>query len=509
MLVPCKYLLWYLFIHHVTVFTVTGGLALCPELEELAAATTEALNRDANNNRIKFTNESSTVCIKKYGDDLNALLYEVIANKRREGRLTPSQFACELGCPSREPELEYVLERIQPYYRFEDAIKNCEMKLFPILIWISRNGRLRYRSCGSRVFGSKNFFESMRVWYAMIAGLLRSDALLPTGDILFGFDASDFATPTHEAPSDPTRTNGYVSVISTPVVRYVGTNAHHSFLFPTTSHLTAIGFHKVRIGTRSKNWLNVSTASSSSSTNGRNATHLFWRGLPTGVPWSRFSWRHHPRSRLIREFALGEPHFDVAFVRPPHLVEDAHNSTTMQREMEREWRSAAPILKERHADYAFLLHLDGNTASWGATHKLASGAVVLWAASPNGYREHFYRLLRPWDHFLPLSPDLADLRAARDLLLTSPEASERITSGTRELFARRLRPQDALCYMVRLVWVIHGLYYHHDDAADHEKRAEANESERLVREAYGASLEGFKDMEEERVYFSQGGNEVI
>ena len=118
----------------------------------------------------------------------------------------------------------------------------------------------------------------------------------------------------------------------------------------------------------------------------------------------------------------------------------------------------------------FLLHADGNSASWGLAQKLATGSAVVWARSPRGFREHYYALLSPYAHFVPVAPDWADLERVRDWLAAdearaatgagaaaeADEAAttsfgERVGRGALGLVRARLRPQDMWCYCFRLL----------------------------------------------------------
>lgn len=55
-----------------------------------------------------------------------------------------------------------------------------------------------------------------------------------------------------------------------------------------------------------------------------------------------------------------------------------------------------------------LVNVDGNAAPSARTYKCLLGdSLLLWQESP--YREFFYPLLRPFQHYVPLREDLSDL----------------------------------------------------------------------------------------------------
>ena len=101
--------------------------------------------------------------------------------------------------------------------------------------------------------------------------------------------------------------------------------------------------------------------------------------------------------------------------------------------------------------FAHLVHVDGNTASWGVSHKLNSGSTVFWIESDHDYREFFYALLQPWRHYVPIAPDMSDLDAARVWAWNNREEAEAISRRASALLDLRMRPQDLWCYVVRLL----------------------------------------------------------
>lgn len=51
--------------------------------------------------------------------------------------------------------------------------------------------------------------------------------------------------------------------------------------------------------------------------------------------------------------------------------------------------------------------MDGTVAAYRLPYLLAGDSVVL--KQDSGYYEHFYNELRPWEHYIPVRADLADL----------------------------------------------------------------------------------------------------
>ena len=64
----------------------------------------------------------------------------------------------------------------------------------------------------------------------------------------------------------------------------------------------------------------------------------------------------------------------------------------------------------RFQDWKYHIDIDGNTNSWpGLFQKLLSGSVVLKVESGGPYRQWYYDRLKPFEHFIPVRNDMADL----------------------------------------------------------------------------------------------------
>jgi hypothetical protein len=68
------------------------------------------------------------------------------------------------------------------------------------------------------------------------------------------------------------------------------------------------------------------------------------------------------------------------------------------------------ISKEFWRERKFALDIDGNGNAWSNLFtRLLYGCCVIKIGSPAGYRQWYYDALRPFEHFVPVAPDLSDL----------------------------------------------------------------------------------------------------
>ncbi|GBG34656.1 KDEL motif-containing protein 1 [Hondaea fermentalgiana] len=337
-------------------------------------------------------------------------------------------FVCAAKCAAQEPELERGFQVFSiTKYNLEGLLRMCKAGTFPFLVWI-RKGELLQRACQERPTGTHAFRDAMEVVQRIVN-------IVELPSVIFGFDGNDYAVP--QSPN-PLKYNsaGWIQPLA-QVVRFVGTDASPCPLFPTPPFLKGVGL--LRKSSRAKSMALPPWESRSST--------IFWRGGSTGMPFDPDFVYMMPRPELVRRHreTVG---FDVGLTTVDGVTSKMRENGFMQ-----ETRLAPFASKSVFAQHRYLLHVDGNTASWGLFGKLALDAVVLWQRSPVTFREHYYDLLRPWEHYVPVDANLGNLELVRDWLATAAGAQEAasIRDRAKALRDARLRLEDAACYIVRLV----------------------------------------------------------
>lgn len=139
---------------------------------------------------------------------------------------------------------------------------------------------------------------------------------------------------------------------------------------------------------------------------------VFWRGSATT---SFKSWngadieRIEQVPRVAMCLAMRDlPGTDMAIMAPWLLekklgLEREYVSTWL--ETHKIFRPAIPMIN--HTDYRFLVAIDGVASAWSFFEKLLLGSCILKVRSP--FEQWFYDGLMEWEHFVPVSGDLADL----------------------------------------------------------------------------------------------------
>jgi len=75
----------------------------------------------------------------------------------------------------------------------------------------------------------------------------------------------------------------------------------------------------------------------------------------------------------------------------------------------------------------FAIDIDGWTNTWSnLIIRMHFGCCVLKVASADGYRQWWYDRLRPWEHFVPVAADMADLEERIDWLRSNDAEAQAI-----------------------------------------------------------------------------------
>ena len=108
-----------------------------------------------------------------------------------------------------------------------------------------------------------------------------------------------------------------------------------------------------------------------------------------------------------------------------------------------------PVPMRRHADFAFLVHVDGNGFSGRLDELLTLGSVVLKQASP--FSAFYYPLLQPGVHYAPLHRNGSNLCAAVAALRADPPRAAAIAAAATRLVQHALSPASVLAYVSALL----------------------------------------------------------
>ncbi|WP_419827790.1 glycosyl transferase family 90 [Sphingomonas sp.] len=156
----------------------------------------------------------------------------------------------------------------------------------------------------------------------------------------------------------------------------------------------------------------------------------FWRGSTTGLADKVEAL---PRVRLCRLARTMGPVADVG------LTAVTANFASAEPRLRAEGLFRDFVPNVRLDEVRVHIDIDGNSGPWTSLlGKLHSGSPVLRVTSELGFRQWYHDRLVPWEHYVPVRSDMADL-SARVLQLLEDSALARRIGGAGARFARALR----------------------------------------------------------------------
>jgi hypothetical protein len=149
---------------------------------------------------------------------------------------------------------------------------------------------------------------------------------------------------------------------------------------------------------------------------------LYWRGTDTGV-WRYRQMEDAPRVGICRLARENPGLIDAAITR----IEPRHDQDRKKQYYASRGYLGALAEQSQILRYRYQIDIDGNSSAWASLFlKLLTGSPVLKVASEFNWRQWYYGELRPWDNFVPVSPDLSDVAEVLGYLQAHPGEAKRI-----------------------------------------------------------------------------------
>ncbi|MCF7223782.1 glycosyl transferase family 90 [Marilutibacter chinensis] len=150
-----------------------------------------------------------------------------------------------------------------------------------------------------------------------------------------------------------------------------------------------------------------------------------WRGRLTGPGYPDAENCHRfPRYHLLR-LAAESPEIIDARITHYDNFPDTDAGRALRQQLNALLGGPAPeIPPSDFASYKYLISTDGVASTWKrVANSLRTGSVLLMQ---HRWRQFFYPGLVPWEHYVPIADDLANLPARYAWLRAHPEVAERI-----------------------------------------------------------------------------------
>lgn len=155
---------------------------------------------------------------------------------------------------------------------------------------------------------------------------------------------------------------------------------------------------------------------------------VFWRGRDS----------HPSRLKLI----------DIAKEHPELFNVSMTNFFFYKNKQEKYGPKSPHVSFFKFFDYKFQIGIDGTVAAYRFPYLLAGGSLIFKQTSK--YYEHFYHLLKPEEHYIPIEEDLSDLKSKVDWAVNHDDESQQMAKNAQEFANNHLLPNDIICYHAHL-----------------------------------------------------------
>ncbi|KAJ7617352.1 glycosyl transferase family 90-domain-containing protein [Roridomyces roridus] len=175
---------------------------------------------------------------------------------------------------------------------------------------------------------------------------------------------------------------------------------------------------------------------------------LYWRGSVAGGMIHGENYRAFPRFRLIDLSRAHPGTMNVALTRWNTWCDGDCDQGAIEREYEFDLAGSP---QEELYKYKYAMDLDGHGWSGRFHGLLASGSLVFKSTV---FTEYFSQWLRPYEHYIPVRPDLTDLPDKLEWARTHDEEARRIQQAGKEFVERVITDRQNDCYfgLVLLEW---------------------------------------------------------
>ncbi|KAJ7634484.1 glycosyl transferase family 90-domain-containing protein [Roridomyces roridus] len=174
---------------------------------------------------------------------------------------------------------------------------------------------------------------------------------------------------------------------------------------------------------------------------------IYWRGTSTGGQIVGQNYRQFMRFRLV-DVARAHPDLvDAQITRFADLLcfsEDGCDRDAIINE----YNMTGGMPQETSYKYKYLLDVDGMTYSGRYLGLLRTGSLVFKATV---FEEYFNDWLRPYEHYIPVLPDLSDLVEKVEWARRNDEEARAIQERGREMATRVMSDAQNDCYLFALL----------------------------------------------------------
>jgi len=167
-----------------------------------------------------------------------------------------------------------------------------------------------------------------------------------------------------------------------------------------------------------------------------------FRGSNTGIGTTI---ENNPRLKLCHLFA-NHPLFDVGITSWNQRYRKVYGQPEITQTDTKQYNFIVkPLSLNEQSNYKYIIHIQGHVQAYRLSMELASYSVVLLVESK--YKLWYEHLLKPWEHYVPISEDLSDLEEKVNWCVKNDDLCKNIALNARKFYEIRLTRKGCMEYL--------------------------------------------------------------
>tara|TARA_Y100001968_G_scaffold29193_1_gene22602 strand:- start:683 stop:1756 length:1074 start_codon:yes stop_codon:yes gene_type:complete len=133
-------------------------------------------------------------------------------------------------------------------------------------------------------------------------------------------------------------------------------------------------------------------------------SEIYWRGSTTGNPYKDIKELSSlKRIEICKKFRKNK-NIDIKISR---IIQNGTNKRTIEKYLMHEKIFAKVVSENKFTYYRYYPDIPGNSLAWGTITKYLAGSLIF--KSEYEKKLYYYKLLKPWTHYIPVNNDFSDL----------------------------------------------------------------------------------------------------
>jgi hypothetical protein len=177
-----------------------------------------------------------------------------------------------------------------------------------------------------------------------------------------------------------------------------------------------------------------------------------WRGSPSGLHWNAGNFRMNDRVKLVKICSGNISLCDAKLVIEDDILKTLPFASAAEAFLGASLSASHNRLSMEAMcrKYKYIIVIDGNSAPSSRLLALTyCNSLLLIQQSP--WREFWYRGLRPYVHYLPISPNMVDVLDQITWAQNNPLESLRIVKNMNEYAEKYLNHEATMCFMYQQI----------------------------------------------------------